>query len=69
MTEPKRISINGAPQIVAATTLAALLIELDFGNAKVATAVNGAFVPATDRANRVLVADDRVEIVSPRQGG
>jgi sulfur carrier protein len=36
---------------------------------KVATAVNGDFVSAASRAQRLLSPDDRIEIVAPRQGG
>ena len=42
---------------------------LDYVEAKVATALNGEFVPARAR-NAVAVKDgDRIEIVAPRQGG
>jgi sulfur carrier protein len=68
-TAVQEIVVNGAPRTVAATTLAALLIELDLATVKVATAVDGEFVPAGARAERVLAPGSRVEIVSPRQGG
>lgn len=63
------LSINGQPAEPAARTLAELVEELGLGEAKVATALNGAFVPARARAETTLMAGDRVEIVSPRQGG
>ncbi len=64
-----RISVNGKAHEVAADTLSALLVELDYGDATIATALNQAFVRAVDRAATVLRDGDAVEIVSPRQGG
>ena len=40
-----RLIVNGEPQEVPASTLAEALQSLDFGEAKVATALNGEFVP------------------------
>jgi len=54
---------------VTATRLSDLLEECGWGSAKVATAVNEEFVPAAARAGTVIVGDDRVEVVAPRQGG
>ena len=64
-----RISLNGQLRTTEAATLADLLIEAGFGDAKVATAVNGEFVPQRARDTRRLAAGDQIEIVSPRQGG
>ena len=64
-----RIVVNGEAQETRATTLAELCATLGFGDTKVATAVNGDFVPAAGRTARALAPDDRIEIVSPRQGG
>ncbi|MEM7068456.1 MAG: sulfur carrier protein ThiS [Pseudomonadota bacterium] len=64
-----RIAVNGETIEVSGATLAQILDELGYGGAKVATAVNEKFVPAGMREARKLEADDRVEIVSPRQGG
>ena len=63
------LSVNGEPTQSAAPTLAALLVELGYAEAKVATAVNGEFVAAVARADRSLAAGDQIEIVAPRQGG
>ena len=63
------LRINGTSLQAEATTLAALLIELDYDDAAVATAVNGGFVRRVDRATIVLAEDDAVEILTPRQGG
>ena len=63
------LRVNGTPLQAEVTTLAALVIELDYDDAAVATAVNGAFVRRADRATTVLTPDDAVEILTPRQGG
>ncbi|NNK78298.1 MAG: sulfur carrier protein ThiS [Litoreibacter sp.] len=64
-----KITVNGTATEVAAVRLDAILIELGHGDAKVATAVNEDFVPASLRATRELSSGDRLEIVAPRQGG
>jgi len=64
-----KITVNGTAQETAAPTLDALLQELGYGAAKVATAVNEDFVPAAIRPQQRLNDGDHVEIVAPRQGG
>ncbi|WP_158807297.1 sulfur carrier protein ThiS [Beijerinckia sp. L45] len=64
-----QISVNGKAHEVQAATLATLLAELDYGDATVATALNQAFVRATDRKTTALKDGDAVEILVPRQGG
>ena len=61
--------VNDAPRELDAETLAAALDALDFSDAVVATALNGEFVPARQRAATKLKDGDRIEIVAPRQGG
>ena len=61
--------VNGQPQETAARTLAELCAALGYGDARIATAVNGDFVAAANRAATALAREDRVEIVAPRQGG
>lgn len=63
------ILINGRPTGTAGRTLADLVKEHDSGDARVATALNGHFVPEARRASTAIEAGDRVEIVSARQGG
>lgn len=63
-----KIIVNGQVQDVAAKNLAELLETQDFCS-KVATAVNGNFVPIGVRASTALSDGDLVEIVSPMQGG
>ncbi len=64
-----KITVNGEIQETGAETLAELCEALGYGEMKIATALNGAFVPATARSEINLDEDDRVEIVAPRQGG
>lgn len=64
-----KIELNGEAREVRAGTLADALDELGYGDAKVATAVNGAFVPTGARNSRALAEGDRLEVLAPRQGG
>ena len=64
-----RITLNGAPHEVQATRLSDVLTELGIADGRVATAVNGDFVPANRRERLDLVDGDRVEVVAPQQGG
>ncbi len=64
-----RIIVNDEPREVAGRTLAEVLAELGYGGLVVATAVNGAFAPASGRATCVLQEGDCVEVLAPMQGG
>jgi len=64
-----RIELNGEAREVRSLRLSEALAELGFGEAAVATAVNGAFVPAAARGERALAEGDRLEVLAPRQGG
>ena len=64
-----QILLNGEPLATDARTLAELCVSLGFGEAKVATAVNGSFVASAKRGLTPLAPKDEVEIVAPRQGG
>lgn len=64
-----QIEVNGKRLEVAADTLAALLRELDYDDHHVGTALNQNFVRRMDRSETRLKEGDRIEIVSPRQGG
>lgn len=61
--------INGEPQEVAAETLAELLSALDYRGDFLATAVNSELVHSEDRADFALQPHDKIEILSPMQGG
>ena len=63
------IRVNGEAREVAATTLEALLAELDCGDGPYATALNREFVRKDARASTRLKEGDCVEIVTPKQGG
>lgn len=64
-----QITLNGEPRDIAALTLSAALDELGYGAARVATAVNETFVPQTLRETTELADGDRLEVLTPRQGG
>jgi sulfur carrier protein len=72
-TDQFKIIVNGEAYATAARSLAEVVAGFTsgpvLGGTKVATAVNGHFVPAALRATTALNPGDRVEIVSPRQGG
>jgi sulfur carrier protein len=64
-----KLQLNGEAIETDAKTLVALLAEQGFGEAKVATAVNGQFVPATLRETQSLNENDLIEVLAPMQGG
>lgn len=64
-----KIEVNGDVLDLDARTLGEALQVLGFGEARVATAVNGAFVPAAARADTQLAPGDRIEVLAPMQGG
>lgn len=68
-TRPREITVNGTRVSTGVASLAALVAEQGFAGAKIATAVNGDFVPERRRAETPLADGDQIEIVSARQGG
>jgi len=64
-----RITVNGEQQETQAATLEQLCAALGYGEQRIATAVNGEFVPSDARESLRLNANDKIEIVAPRQGG
>lgn len=64
-----RILVNGASHEIGAADLSGALEELGYGGAVVATAVNGEFVPASERQASRLSDGDRIEVLAPMQGG
>ncbi|PBB86816.1 sulfur carrier protein ThiS [Mesorhizobium sp. WSM3876] len=64
-----KLTVNGQSHEVAAGTLAALLVELDFQGGWLATALNGDVVPTKERDHCRLTDGDRIEILSPMKGG
>jgi len=63
------VRVNGERSETGAASLGELVAQLGFSDDQVATALNGEFVPRQARAATRLAADDRIEIVAPRQGG
>jgi sulfur carrier protein len=68
-TSLRPLLVNGERRDLAAGTLAEAVVELGYGEAIIATALNGRFVPARKREGTQLAKGDRIEIVAPRQGG
>ncbi|UOA29089.1 sulfur carrier protein ThiS [Pseudosulfitobacter sp. DSM 107133] len=64
-----KLQLNGDPIDTQADTLADLLTAQGLGDAKVATAVNGRFVPAGARTACGLTDGDLIEVLAPMQGG
>ena len=64
-----KILVNGAWRDTGAVDLAAALHEMGYGEAVVATALNGEFVPAGLRPTARLAEGDRIEVLAPMQGG
>ncbi|MCQ8278952.1 sulfur carrier protein ThiS [Acetobacteraceae bacterium KSS8] len=64
-----KIMVNGEPREVASATVAEVLVELGYGEARVATALDGDFVPARTRGAAALAPGSALEIVAPMQGG
>lgn len=63
------VMVNGHAVQTRSATLADLLREQGVEPQRVATAVNGDFVPRHARAGTRIAPDDRIEVVSARQGG
>ena len=61
--------INGETREVVSANLAALLTELAYEHDFLATACNSELVAAEERAGCLLSEGDRIEILSPMQGG
>ncbi|HWK55177.1 MAG TPA: sulfur carrier protein ThiS [Hyphomicrobiales bacterium] len=63
------VVVNGEALCIDATTLAALLAQLGYAPASVATAVDGEFVPRAQRAGLPLRDGMTIDVVAPIQGG
>lgn len=64
-----KIEINGGIRDTEAENLGELCKLLELEDVKIATAVNGEFVAADSRMTRTLSEGDKIEILTPRQGG
>ena len=61
--------VNGEHHDLVAPTLSTLLTLMEYEGDWLATAVNGEIVHREDRADHALNDNDRIEILSPMQGG
>lgn len=61
--------VNGERVEVAATTLTALLSEMEYEHDRLAVAINRRVVPRKRWPETALDAGDQIEIITPRQGG
>lgn len=64
-----KVIVNDLLHEISAATLDQLLAELDYEGDWLATAVNASVVHAADRDEFRLNDGDRIEILSPMQGG
>ncbi|WP_315725646.1 MULTISPECIES: sulfur carrier protein ThiS [unclassified Bradyrhizobium] len=64
-----RVTVNGEARDIAATSVAALLSELDYEGTHFAIALNYDVVPKSRWSETALKAGDEIEIITPRQGG
>lgn len=63
------ITVNATAHTLHARSLADVLEALEYGGQKVATALNGDFVPERMRGDTLVSDGDSIEILSARQGG
>ncbi|QFI68847.1 sulfur carrier protein ThiS [Sinorhizobium alkalisoli] len=61
--------VNGETLESGAATLSELLLALEYEGEWLATAVNGELVHREDRSTCRLSDGDRIEVLSPMQGG
>jgi sulfur carrier protein len=64
-----KLTVNGEALELDAGSLADLLSKLDYEGDWLATAVNGDLVHREERDAHTLKEGDRIEILSPMQGG
>ncbi|MFC0500811.1 sulfur carrier protein ThiS [Asaia krungthepensis] len=64
-----QIIVNDETKRISGRFLSDILIELGYGESKVATAIDGVFVPRSARSGRELQEGARLEILAPMQGG
>jgi sulfur carrier protein len=64
-----RVIVNGEPRETAASSVDALLRELDYEGTHFAIAVNFDVVPRGAWGRTHIKTGDEIEIITPRQGG
>lgn len=65
----KTFIVNGEEHAPEVDNLAQLLVALEYEGSWLATAVNGELVHASKRQSFILSDGDKIEILSPMQGG
>ena len=63
------IIVNGENRNIINVNLTFALVELGYKEMKLATALNGEFVSVQARDNLNLKEGDKLEVLSPQQGG
>jgi sulfur carrier protein len=64
-----RVTVNGEAREIAASSIAALLSELEYEGTHFAIALNYDVLPKSRWAVTALKSGDEIEIITPRQGG
>ena len=64
-----KLIVNGETLEARSETLAGLLAELGYEGGWIATAVNGEVISGDHRQATPLAEGDRIEVLTPRQGG
>ena len=64
-----RVTVNGEPREISSASVAALLGELDYEGTHFAIALNYEVLPRSRWADTFLKNGDKIEIITPRQGG
>lgn len=64
-----KIYVNGVQTLVESNALEVVLVQLGYQCVTVATAINGDFVPLSQRKNSNIQEGDKLEILAPMQGG
>ena len=64
-----RVTVNGEQREIAASSVDALLSELEYEGTHFAIALNFDVLPRSRWAETALQTGDEIEIITPRQGG
>ena len=65
-----KIFVNGLPiQIVKDSTLESLIIQLGFQDMRIAVELNSEIINRSKYSNRVIVENDKIEIIQAIGGG
>jgi sulfur carrier protein len=64
-----RVTVNGEEREIISASVDALLSDLEYEGTHFAIAVNYDVLPKSRWAETALKAGDKIEIITPRQGG